>query len=95
MANSHWNREIKKGNVSLAALTGIMPFLEMIKEEDIEYMFGEGRYTWFNDLEKRSIHLNTGEAGTTGVNVINEESKVKKASLVKRIGMAVLKEIKN
>jgi glycosyltransferase involved in cell wall biosynthesis len=95
MPESHWNREIKKGNVSLAALTGIMPFLDMIKEEDIEYMFGEGRYSWFNDLEKRPIHLNTGEVGTTGVSVINERSKVRKASLVKRIGMAVLKVIKN
>jgi glycosyltransferase involved in cell wall biosynthesis len=94
MPDSHWNREIKKGNVSLAALTGILPFLDIINHEDIEYIFGEGRLTWFNDLEKRPIRLITGDAGNTGVNIIQEQKQDNKASLVKRIGMAVIKEIR-
>jgi len=95
MPNSHWNREIKKGNVSLAALTGIMPFLEKIKEEDIDYMFGEGRYNWFDDLEKRPIRLKNGEVGNTGVNIIQENKQKRKATLVKRISIALLKEIRS
>jgi predicted MPP superfamily phosphohydrolase len=54
MPESHWNREIKKGNVSLAALTGIMPFLEMIKKEDIDICSGKagtlGLMIWKNGL---------------------------------------------
>jgi glycosyltransferase involved in cell wall biosynthesis len=95
MPQSHWNREIKKGNVSLAALTGIMPFLEMILQEDVNYMFNEGRYNWFADLEKRPIRLKTGEQGRKGVDIVQENKQVKKDPFLKRIGQAVLKEIKS
>ena len=95
MPHSHWNREIKKGNVSLAALTGIMPFLEKVKDEDIDYMFDEGRYIWFDDLEKRPIRLKNGEVGNTGVKITQENKQQRKTTLVKRISMAVLKEIRS
>lgn len=92
--DSHWNREIKKGNVSLAALTGIMPFLDTINDEDVEYIFGKGRYSWFDDLEKRPIKLKRNEIGVLGVKVIPQKTEQKKISLPKRVALAVSKELK-
>lgn len=93
--SSHWNREIKKGGVSMAALTGIMPFLNQITDEDVDYIFGkETRYTWFDDLEKRPIHLKSGETGTGALKIVNVNEHVKKYPLWKRIIGAVLREIK-
>jgi glycosyltransferase involved in cell wall biosynthesis len=94
MPDSHWNREIKKGNVSLAALTGIIPFLDIINDEDIEYIFGEGRLTWFNDLEKRPIRLNTGEVGIKGVQVIQEIKSSNKLLLARRVIGSFIKGLK-
>jgi glycosyltransferase involved in cell wall biosynthesis len=94
MSDSHWNREIKRGNVSLAALTGIMPFLDKINEADVEYMFGEGRYTWFNDLEKRPIRLKIGAKGTKSVHIVKEKTITKQAPLLQRIVGAIIREVK-
>jgi len=56
--NSHWIRENRKGNVSLAALVAIMPFLEKIEELDLDYIFSkEGRFTWFDNLQTKPIRL--------------------------------------
>lgn len=92
--DSHWNKEIKKGNVSLAALSGIMPFLDIIKERDVEYIFGKGRYTWFDNLGKRPILLKDGNLGTTGVNIIHE-SRHSNLPLIERIGRVLLKKIRS
>lgn len=44
-----------------------MPFLDLINDEDVEYMMSrKGRYTWFNNLEKRPIKLKSGKDGITG-----------------------------
>lgn len=94
MPDSHWNREIKRGNVSLAALTGIMPFLDIIHQEDVEYMFGIGRYTWFDDLEKRPISLMTTDKGNVGVKIVQYNKEEKDGSLKDKIVRAILNIIK-
>jgi glycosyltransferase involved in cell wall biosynthesis len=94
MPDSHWNREIKKGNVSLAALTGVMPFLDMFLEEDIEYIFGKDKYTWFNDLENRPIRLKNSNPGTKSVSILQAKQEETKQPLIKRVALAVLKELK-
>ncbi|MFZ2621008.1 MAG: glycosyltransferase family 2 protein [Minisyncoccia bacterium] len=56
--NSHWVRENKKGNVTMSALIAVMPFLDKIIDEDIDYMLSkEGRFTWFDNLKTKPIRL--------------------------------------
>ncbi len=93
--NSHWQREIKKGSVSLAALSGLMPFLDQIADADVDYIFGlQTRYTWFDDLEKRPIRLESGEAGAGSAKVIEVNAHVKQLPLWKRLAGAVITEIR-
>lgn len=55
---SLWIRDSKEGKLSLIALQLIIPYLNLIREEDIEYIFSkEGRYTWYSKLEERPIRL--------------------------------------
>ena len=55
---SHFIREKNNGNVSLAALTILIPFLDRIEKSDLEYiMSNKGRYTWLNNLNKNPIRL--------------------------------------
>lgn len=93
--NSHWQREIKKGNVSLAALSGLMPFLDQIADEDVDYIFGpQTRHTWFDDLEKHPIRLKSGEASTGSAKIVEVNAHVKKLPLWKRLAAAVITELR-
>jgi len=56
--NSTYVKEIKKNNQSLAALQIIFPYLHLIDKKDVEYIMSkEGRYSWFDNLEKHPIRL--------------------------------------
>ena len=56
--NSHFVREYNKGNVSIAAMVGLTPFLDVINDKDVEYIFSkEHRRTWFNELNTRPIRI--------------------------------------
>lgn len=60
--NSHWVRENKKGNVSLAALIAIMPFLDKIVDEDVNYIFSkDAKFNWFDNLKTRPLKVKGGE----------------------------------
>jgi glycosyltransferase involved in cell wall biosynthesis len=61
-------RESKKNNESsLMATKMIMPFVNLIDENDAEYIMSEeGSRTWFDNLAKRPIRLKSGEIGKTG-----------------------------
>ena len=64
---SHFVREIGKGNRSLAALCGIMPFLDLIDDRDINYIMNKrGRYKWVDNMQKRPIRLKSGKKGEDG-----------------------------
>jgi hypothetical protein len=52
---------MKRGNVSLAALAAIIPFLDKLDELDINYITGKNRLSWYDDLWKRSLKLKSGE----------------------------------
>ncbi len=68
--NSHYVREHSRGNQSLAALAVLFPFLDMIHDDDVNYIMGcKGRYTWFADLEKRTLRMRDGITGKTGYSV--------------------------
>lgn len=64
---SHYVKNESIGNKSLAALVGVIPFLDQISESDIEYIFSrEGRYTWFDRLDKKPVHIKKQLSGQTG-----------------------------
>jgi glycosyltransferase involved in cell wall biosynthesis len=86
-------RESKKKNESsLMAMKMIMPFIDLIDENDAAYIMSEeGRISWIDNLAKRPIRLKTGEAGKTGR---IEYLKSEEASLVSRIAARVRSIIK-
>ena len=56
--DSLWVRDYKKGKTSLVALQILLPFIDQIAEEDVDYIMGpEGRYHWFEELEKRPVRV--------------------------------------
>jgi len=55
---SHYIREISKGNVSLSATIAIIPFLDKIKNKDVDYIFSRRhRDNWWKLVPKRPIRL--------------------------------------
>lgn len=85
LANSHYfhrygydstyMREERNSNLSHKAFEVLKPILDLIDEEDVNYLISEeGRETWFQNLDKRPIKLNNRELGTPGkiVYLINQ-----------------------
>jgi len=56
--DSYWIRELKKANVSLRNLQIIMPYIDLINDEDAAYiMSSEHRETWFEFIEQHPIRI--------------------------------------
>jgi glycosyltransferase involved in cell wall biosynthesis len=56
--DSYWMREAKTGRLSLKALQLLIPYLDLLDHEDVNYIMAEGtRDTWFDNLEQRPIKL--------------------------------------
>ncbi len=90
--NSHWIRENAKGNVSLSALIALIPFLELVEDEDREYIFSpEGRYKWFDEIDQKPLKIKN--------QTIEKKSKViripYKQNLLQRIFYKLKKIIKS
>ncbi len=50
-----WN---KRRSVSLRLIKLIINYIDLIDPDDVDYIFSKkGRYTWFDDLQKRPIRL--------------------------------------
>lgn len=65
---STYIREIKKVNKSLTILQIILPYINLFNDKDVDYIMSrEGRYDWFENLERHPIRLKTGERGKTGI----------------------------
>lgn len=55
---SYWVRDSKKYNNSLKALQIMIPFIHLLKDKDINYIFSRrNRYTWFDKLDSRPLRL--------------------------------------
>lgn len=73
---SYWVREAKPGRTSLTALQILIPFLDLLNEKDVEYIFSRrGRYSWFDDLEKRPIRLSEGARAPKTVTRLKRKTK--------------------
>jgi glycosyltransferase involved in cell wall biosynthesis len=73
-------RDSIKSSSSLVALQVLLPFIDLIVDDDVEYLMGpETRYTWFENLEVRPIRLKAGALGQTGSRVtLREISSIKR-----------------
>jgi len=58
-ANSYWMRDAEANlwSVSVKAAYALLPFFDRIDEQFINYMLGEGKYTWFYNLKNKPIKL--------------------------------------
>lgn len=64
---SYWTRDYKKGKTSLTALQILIPYLDLFKESDINFIVGrKWRHVWFEHLDVRPLRLKTGAAGSVG-----------------------------
>lgn len=51
-------KDVGKANVSITLLQVILPFIEQIHSDDVNYIMGEyGRYTWYEKINQRPIRL--------------------------------------
>jgi glycosyltransferase involved in cell wall biosynthesis len=72
----------KDGRMSLKALAALIPFLDQLEEETVDYLFAkETRKTWFADLGKRPLKVRGSDAGTAGT----QKSFVSPPPLIDRI----------
>lgn len=94
--DSYWVRDFRKGCPSIVALQILMPFLDQIHKEDIDYiMSSAGRYDWFENLDRHPIRLKTGNVGQAGV--IAHKRMISRLgaarSYLRRVARALIKRV--
>jgi len=89
---SYWVRGSREQNTSLVVLQLIIPILDRIESQDVNYIMSRrGRYTWFDNLSNRPLHFVESPIGKNGRIDYSEnpESAKKRIStllhLIKRI----------
>ena len=88
---SHYMLNWKRGNQSLAGLIGLIPIMDQIVEEDVEYILGkDGRGRWYEGLRDHPLRLRNGVHGEDGAIEYlplykQEQRRQQVTSLVKKI----------
>ncbi len=84
-------REEKKGSLSINAFRALLPILDHLEPESVEYLFSkEGRSSWFENLPKRPLRLSGKEVGQVGSVVHHARQK---DAFVKRVRRFVARKI--
>jgi len=82
---SYYIRDMKSRNMAIATLQIILPYLDKIHPDDIEYILSkEGRYVWIDKLLERPIRTSDNVSGNQIVQ-ITYDNKPPKIKLIKRI----------
>ena len=64
---SHYVKNWRRGNQSLAALIGLIPFLELLDETDVAYILSPGgRESWYEKLSEHPLKIKSGARGEDG-----------------------------
>lgn len=93
---SAFTRDKDKIKPSLIALSVLINFLDLIEEEDIDYIMGrKHRYSWFDDLEKRPIRLKNSTIGVNGLRTANFEQKKCPAGFISNVAKKIKHILKN
>ena len=79
-------RDKDKIKPSLIALSVLINFLDLIEEEDVDYIMSkEHRGSWFDNLEKRPIRLKNSAIGVNGLRMTCvEQKKIWPASFINK-----------
>jgi glycosyltransferase involved in cell wall biosynthesis len=71
---SYWIRDSAQGKISTTAFQIILPFIDLINSEDIEYIMGvQGKLIWFDNMNVHPIKFKSGKIGKSG-RVVNNTS---------------------
>jgi glycosyltransferase involved in cell wall biosynthesis len=82
---SYYIRDMKSRNMSLSALQVLLPYLEKIHPDDIEYIMSkEARYIWLEKLLERPLRTSDNVLGHQ-IKQITYNHKPTKVKLIKRI----------
>lgn len=82
---SYYIRDMNSRNMAIATLQIILPYLDKIHPDDIEYIMSkEGRYVWIDRLLERPIRTSENITGAQIVQ-ITYDRKPPKIKLIKRI----------
>lgn len=80
--DGHYVVDEKDGRMSFKALSALMPFLDQLEEESVDYVFAkETRKTWYADLPKRPLKVRGQDIGISGTG----QSFVEPPPLIDRI----------
>jgi glycosyltransferase involved in cell wall biosynthesis len=80
--DGHYVVDEKDGRMSFKALAALMPFLDQLEDESVDYLFAkETRKTWFDNLGKRPLRVRGSEIGISGTS----ESFISPPPLIDRI----------
>ena len=93
--DSYWIREKKKGKISLTALQIIIPYVDLIEEKDVNYIFSEqGRNDWFNNLKYRALRVKNAPKGECGERIYytNNKSKYTLKNVKKKLKHTLFKQ---
>lgn len=64
---SYWIRDSKL-NASIKALQILLPYINLIDRNDVNYIMGpKGRFVWYDNLPDRPIRPLNGQVGKTGI----------------------------
>ena len=75
--DSAYVREERTGSLSLKALPVLIPLLDLIDKDDVDYLLSPaGRATWFENLDKHPIRLRSAEVGITGKRISAPSSMI-------------------
>lgn len=76
---SYWWRDYKNGKIPVAALQLLLPFMDMLVDEDVEYVMSrEGRNDWHGNLALRPLRLKNGSPLNRNGNVAAQSTLKKK-----------------
>lgn len=61
---SYWCRDARDGKIPVAGLQILLPFMDLLVDEDVEYVMSrEGRKSWQANLERRPLRLKKEDGG--------------------------------
>lgn len=95
--DSTFMRDGNKRNSSLLALQILLPFLDLIESDDIDYVMShEKKYSWFDDIENHSIKLKGININKNNKTVsIKNTTKIRKIDIIKIDIINLIKYVKN
>lgn len=62
--DSTFVKEYNKRNTSLLFLSALINYWDQIHEDDVEYIFGRGRYNWMDNIESKPLRPRSTEQKT-------------------------------